>query len=162
LPQVSTEAWETGSTISFSIFHQDPVAATIEQAAGWMYLPKGEILASNAPGSHSIGVRGPLGVVASFNPGTARTSSPGGRALPRGEQTGPDRYVAHGTLDLRGVRKLVDPSFRLKINGGQAEMAGQANVDRTAFGVGQGTFAATDQIPARVALATRISAHAAH
>jgi acyl-CoA reductase-like NAD-dependent aldehyde dehydrogenase len=61
-------AQETGSTISFATFQQDLVAATIEQAAGWMYLPKGEVLASNAPGSHSIGVRRPLGVVASFTP----------------------------------------------------------------------------------------------
>ncbi len=61
-------ARETGSTISFSTFQQDLVAATIEQAAGWMYLPKGEVLETNMPGSHSIGVRRPLGVVASFTP----------------------------------------------------------------------------------------------
>src|SRR5450755_672054 len=61
-------ALETGSTISFATFQQDLVAATIEQAAGWMYLPKGEVLESNQPGTHSIGVRRPLGVVASFTP----------------------------------------------------------------------------------------------
>src|SRR5882724_7952063 len=61
-------ALETGSTISFATFQQDLVAATIEQAAGWMYLPKGEVLATNIPGAHSIGVRRPLGVVASFTP----------------------------------------------------------------------------------------------
>jgi len=61
-------ALETGSTISFAAFQQDLVAATIEQAAGWMYLPKGEVLESNVPGVHSIGVRRPLGVVASFTP----------------------------------------------------------------------------------------------
>src|SRR5258707_800285 len=61
-------AVETGSTISFATFQQDLVAATIEQAAGWMYLPKGEVLETNIPGVHSIGVRRPLGVVASFTP----------------------------------------------------------------------------------------------
>src|SRR5579863_2029863 len=61
-------ALETGSTISFATFQQDLVAATIEQAAGWMYLPKGEVLASNLPGAHSIGVRRSLGVVACFTP----------------------------------------------------------------------------------------------
>src|SRR5467141_746703 len=61
-------AVETGSTISFATFQQDLVAATIEQAAGWMYLPKGEVLETNVPGTHSIGVRRPLGVVASFTP----------------------------------------------------------------------------------------------
>ncbi|MGD0677727.1 MAG: aldehyde dehydrogenase family protein [Polyangiaceae bacterium] len=61
-------AQETGSTISFATFQQDLVAATIEQAVGWMYLPKGEVLESNLPSTHSIGVRRPLGVVASFTP----------------------------------------------------------------------------------------------
>src|SRR5882672_885885 len=44
-------AHETGSTISFATFKQDLVAATIEQAAGWMNLPKGEVLESNVPGT---------------------------------------------------------------------------------------------------------------
>ncbi len=61
-------ALETGSTISFAKFQQDLVAATLEQAAGWMYLPKGEVLETNIPGAHSIGVRRPLGVVAAFTP----------------------------------------------------------------------------------------------
>ncbi len=61
-------ARETGSTISFATFQQDLVAATLQQVAGWVYLPKGEVLETNAPGSHSIGMRRPLGVVASFTP----------------------------------------------------------------------------------------------
>src|SRR6202795_5071842 len=61
-------ARETGSTISFATFQQDLVAATLQQVAGWVFLPKGEVLETNAPGSHSIGVRRPLGVVASFTP----------------------------------------------------------------------------------------------
>jgi acyl-CoA reductase-like NAD-dependent aldehyde dehydrogenase len=61
-------AQETGSTISFATFQQNLVAATIEQAAGWMYLPKGEVLETNLAGTHSIGVRRPLGGVASFTP----------------------------------------------------------------------------------------------
>jgi len=61
-------ARETGSTISFASFQQDLVVATLEQAASWVYLPKGEVLQTNQPGSHSIGIRRPLGVVASFTP----------------------------------------------------------------------------------------------
>jgi acyl-CoA reductase-like NAD-dependent aldehyde dehydrogenase len=61
-------ARETGSTISFANFQQDLVAATLEQAAGWMYLPAGQVLATNQAGAHSIGIRRPLGVVASFTP----------------------------------------------------------------------------------------------
>jgi acyl-CoA reductase-like NAD-dependent aldehyde dehydrogenase len=61
-------ARETGSTILFSTFQQDLVADTLQQSAGWVYLPAGEVLQSNQPGTHSIGVRRPLGVVVSFTP----------------------------------------------------------------------------------------------
>src|SRR5882757_3044979 len=61
-------ARETGSTLPFSTFQQDLVAATLEQAANWVYQPKGEVLPSNLPNTHSIGIRRPLGVVASFTP----------------------------------------------------------------------------------------------
>jgi len=61
-------ARETGSTISFATFQQDLVAATLQQVAGWVFLPKGEVLETSFPGTHSIGVRRPLGVVASFTP----------------------------------------------------------------------------------------------
>ena len=43
-------ARETGSTISFATFQQDLVAATLQQVAGWVYLPKGEVLETNLPG----------------------------------------------------------------------------------------------------------------
>jgi acyl-CoA reductase-like NAD-dependent aldehyde dehydrogenase len=61
-------ARETGSTISFSTFQQDLVADTLQQSAGWVYLPNGEVLQTDRPGTHSIGVRRPLGVVVSFTP----------------------------------------------------------------------------------------------
>ena len=61
-------ARETGSTISFATFQQDLVAATLQQVAGWVFMPKGEVLETSLPGTHSIGVRRPLGVVASFTP----------------------------------------------------------------------------------------------
>ncbi|HTE11455.1 MAG TPA: aldehyde dehydrogenase family protein [Chitinophagaceae bacterium] len=61
-------AKETGSTISFATFQQDLLAGTLEMGAGWAYEIKGEVLQSNVPGSFSIGIRRPLGVVASFTP----------------------------------------------------------------------------------------------
>src|SRR5450755_3798105 len=61
-------ARETGSTISFATFQQDLLAGTLEMGAGWAYEIKGEVLQSNVPGSFSIGVRRPLGIVASFTP----------------------------------------------------------------------------------------------
>jgi len=76
----------------------------------------------------------------------------------RFEKAGPDRYVAHGTLQLRGVTKPVDLPFRLKITGDQAQVSGSASLDRTAFGVGQGEFASTDQIPGKVAVDVSLKA----
>src|SRR5258705_10013216 len=61
-------ARETGSTISFATFQQDLMAATLQQVAGWVYLPKGQVLETKSPGSHSISVRRPLTVAARFTP----------------------------------------------------------------------------------------------
>jgi acyl-CoA reductase-like NAD-dependent aldehyde dehydrogenase len=61
-------ARETGSTISFSTFQMDLVAATLQQVAGWVFLPKGEVLETNLHATQSISLRRPLGVVACFTP----------------------------------------------------------------------------------------------
>jgi acyl-CoA reductase-like NAD-dependent aldehyde dehydrogenase len=61
-------AKETGSTISFASFQQDLLAQSLEKAAGWAYEIKGEVLQTNVPGSFSMSVRRPLGIVASFTP----------------------------------------------------------------------------------------------
>lgn len=61
-----------------------------------------------------------------------------------------DRYEARGTLDLRGVSKPATLRFTLRIEGNKARVAGTARIDRTAFGVGQGEWAATDAIAAGV------------
>jgi polyisoprenoid-binding protein YceI len=74
------------------------------------------------------------------------------------EKVGADRYLAHGTLELKGVSKPQDLAFRLKIAGDQAVASGTASLDRTAFGVGQGEFAATDQIPGKVSVTVALTA----
>jgi cytochrome b561/polyisoprenoid-binding protein YceI len=76
----------------------------------------------------------------------------------RFEKVGSDRYVAHGTLQLKGVSKPADLPFRLKINGDQADVSGTASLDRTAFGIGQGEFASTDQIPGKVGVNVALKA----
>jgi cytochrome b561/polyisoprenoid-binding protein YceI len=76
----------------------------------------------------------------------------------RFEKAGADRYVAHGTLDLRGVKKPVDLPFRLKIVGDKAQASGETSLDRSVFGVGQGEFAATDQVPAKVTVRVQVNA----
>ena len=63
---------------------------------------------------------------------------------------GGDRYEARGTLDLRGVSKPATLRFTLRIEGDTAHVAGTARIDRTAFGVGQGEWAAIDAIAAGV------------
>ena len=73
-------------------------------------------------------------------------------------KTGEDRYVADGTLDLRGVKKPVSLPFSLKIDGKTAHAKGSVNLDRTTFGVGQGEWAATDSIPAAVKVDVQVTA----
>jgi polyisoprenoid-binding protein YceI len=76
----------------------------------------------------------------------------------RFEKTGPDRYLARGTLELRGVTRPQALAFRLKIDGDRAQATGSASLDRTAFGVGQGDFKGTDQIPGKVAVTFALKA----
>lgn len=57
-----------------------------------------------------------------------------------------EEYLAHGQLTLRGVTRPVELRFRWAEQGERAELHGQASLDRTAFGVGQGEFADTDVV----------------
>ena len=74
------------------------------------------------------------------------------------EKTGADRYLAHGTLELRGVKKPIDLPFHLRIVGDKAQMTAQTSLDRIAFGVGQGDFTSTDQVPAKVVVRVQLNA----
>ena len=65
-------------------------------------------------------------------------------------RSGADRYVAAGTLSMNGVRRPVTVSFRLDIVGDKAKVDGTATLDRTAFAVGKGEWASTDQIAGKV------------
>jgi polyisoprenoid-binding protein YceI len=49
-------------------------------------------------------------------------------------------------------------SFKLKIVGDKATAKGSTTLDRTVFGVGQGEFLATDQIPAAVKVSFNLTA----
>ena len=73
-------------------------------------------------------------------------------------KTGEGRYIADGTLDLRGVRKPLSLPFSLKIDGDTATARGVTSLDRTVFGVGQGEWAATDQIAATVKVSFALTA----
>ena len=60
---------------------------------------------------------------------------------------GGNRYRADGSLSLRGVSKPVPLTFTLDIKGKEARAIGSASLNRSSFGVGQGDFAKTDEIP---------------
>ena len=76
----------------------------------------------------------------------------------RFERTGDGRFVARGQLSLRGVSRPLTLPFRLKIDGDRAEVSGVTTLDRTTFGVGQGEWASTDQIPAKVTVRIALKA----
>ena len=74
------------------------------------------------------------------------------------EKAGTDRYIALGQLTLRGVSRPARLPFRLQIEGDKARVSGVTKLDRTAFGVGQGEWTKTDQIPADVKVNVNLTA----
>lgn len=80
---------------------------------------------------------------------TARYTATAFRSL------GGNRYVADGTLELRGVRKPVALQFTWT-PGAKPVLAGKATVQRLDFGVGGGDWADTATIPNDVAISTRV------
>jgi cytochrome b561/polyisoprenoid-binding protein YceI len=73
-------------------------------------------------------------------------------------KTGEGKFVADGTLDLRGVKKPLSLPFSLKIDGDTATAHGVTTLDRTTFGVGQGEWASTDEIAAKVKISFQLTA----
>lgn len=61
-------ARETGSASPFSRFQIQWAVGLLRQAAGYPYLPGGEIVQSDTPGVFAMAVRKPLGVVAGISP----------------------------------------------------------------------------------------------
>ncbi len=61
-------AVEGGASRAFSSFQIRLSAAMLRQAAGWGYLPAGDVLRSDTPGRMAMVTRKPLGVVAGFTP----------------------------------------------------------------------------------------------
>lgn len=86
--------------------------------------------------------------VASF--ATARYTAEGFRSL------GDNRYVADGTLELRGVKKAV-PLTITWTPGERPVLAGKATVKRLDFGVGGGDWADLSIIPDEVAVSTKVT-----
>lgn len=60
------------------------------------------------------------------------------------------RYLARGTLSLKGVQRPVEVPFTWTAAGSAATLDGQFTTQRAAFGIGTGEWAATDDIGADV------------
>jgi cytochrome b561/polyisoprenoid-binding protein YceI len=73
-------------------------------------------------------------------------------------ERGAGRYSAAGTLTMHGASRPVTLDFDLRIDGDRASSSGSARLSRTAFGVGSGEWAATDQIADGVSVNFRLKA----
>ncbi len=73
---------------------------------------------------------------------------------------GGNRYLADGTLTLKGVDAPVSLPFTLEIDGDQATVSGETSLTRTTFNVGTGQFASGDTIGLEVKVTVSLSATA--
>jgi polyisoprenoid-binding protein YceI len=74
---------------------------------------------------------------------------------------GPDRYVASGTLELRGRKVPVELPFTLRIAGDTATVEGSTRLDRRAFGIGMQSDAAGSWVVFPVPVTIRVVARRA-
>lgn len=75
------------------------------------------------------------------------------------DKDGNDKYVADGTLTLKGVTKKVELPFTLKIEGDTAHVVGETSLQRLAFGVGDGPQLSSPEV-AGLDVAVKIDLHA--
>ncbi|MEJ8847693.1 YceI family protein [Variovorax rhizosphaerae] len=68
----------------------------------------------------------------------------------------PGRYVARGTLALKGMKQVVEVPFAWNAVGDSATMEGQFVVKRAPFGIGTGEWLATDVIGPDVTVKFRV------
>jgi polyisoprenoid-binding protein YceI len=68
-----------------------------------------------------------------------------------------NRYVARGTLSLKGATQPVEVPFTWSASAGGATMEGEFTVKRGAFGIGTGEWAASDVIGAEVKVKFKVT-----
>lgn len=66
------------------------------------------------------------------------------------------RYVARGTLSVKGMQQAVEVPFAWRGSADTATMEGELTVKRGAFGIGTGEWAATDVIGADVKIRFKV------
>jgi acyl-CoA reductase-like NAD-dependent aldehyde dehydrogenase len=65
---VALLAAETGCAAGFTGFQMLTAVRLLRQASNWAYLPAGEVIRSDIPGTFALALRRPLGVVAGISP----------------------------------------------------------------------------------------------
>jgi polyisoprenoid-binding protein YceI len=75
---------------------------------------------------------------------------------------GGGRYQAAGDLTIRGVKRPIVLPFTLAISGDTARMNGAVDLNRTAFGIGQGQWKTGDVVATTVSVNVALTAHRAH
>jgi polyisoprenoid-binding protein YceI len=75
---------------------------------------------------------------------------------------GGGRYLANGDLAIRGVHKAAVLPFTLAISGDTARMNGALQLNRTAFGIGQGRWSTGAVVDTSVTVTVSLTAHRAH
>ena len=71
---------------------------------------------------------------------------------------GGDKFLANGTLTIRGVKKPVSLPFTLDVTGDKAVAKGKITLTRTDFGVGQGAWSSGDYVGLQVDVAFTLTA----
>lgn len=75
------------------------------------------------------------------------------------EKTGANAYLAKGVLTIRDKSQPVTLTFTAKdIAPGKVEVVGSTSINRSAFGVGQGEWASTNEIKDEVVVHFKVSA----
>jgi polyisoprenoid-binding protein YceI len=74
------------------------------------------------------------------------------------ESRGTDKYLATGTLQIRDQTLPIALPFTLTVTGNTAKAVGSVEVDRTNFGVGQGSWATTDMVGRKVMITIDLAA----
>ena len=77
-------------------------------------------------------------------------------------QTGPDHFVANGTLSLHGVKRPISLPFTLTIDKDVAKMDGAATLNRMDYSVGHGQAGGPETVAPQVSVAVKLTAHKAH
>jgi len=71
--------------------------------------------------------------------------------------SGGDRYIARGTLSLKGTKQPLEVPFSWRASGDGAVMEGEFAVKRGAFGIGAGEWAKSEVIGSEVKVKFRVN-----